>query len=192
MKPDQFPDDIRPHLIPEPTGEMVYRCLECGAEFAITELLYTCPHCRGLFMLEDKNAARLAERPGAFWRRLFDYRRMLNLPALSGIFRYYELIAPVIPLTDIIYLGEGHTPQVAANADLKTEVGAAFLFQERRPEPQRLLQGPGHGRGLELPQLPGEAARRRQACSPSAPPPATPPPRRRFIHPTWGRRWPRR
>ena len=99
MKPEQFPDDIRPHLIPEPTGEMVYRCLECGAEFAITELLYTCPHCRGLFMLEDKNAARLAERPGAFWRRLFDYRRMLNLPALSGIFRYYELIAPVIPLS---------------------------------------------------------------------------------------------
>jgi threonine synthase len=44
-------------------------------------------------MLEDKNAARLASA-GAFWRRLFDYRRMLNVPALSGIFRYYELIAP--------------------------------------------------------------------------------------------------
>ena len=162
LKPEQFPDDIRPHLIPAPTGEMVYRCLECGAEYDITELLYTCPQCRGLFMLEDKNAARLAEHPGAFWRRLFDYRRMLNLPALSGIFRYYELIAPVIPLADIIYLGEGHTPQVAANADLQAEVGAAFLFQERRPEPQRLLQGPGHGRGLELPQLPGAAARGRQ------------------------------
>ena len=141
---------------------MVYRCLECGAEYGITELLYTCPHCRGLFMLEDKNAARLAERPGAFWRRLFDYRRMLNLPALSGIFRYYELIAPVIPLTDIIYLGEGHTPQVAANADLQAGGGRPLLFQERRPEPQRLLQGPGHGRGLELPQFPGASARGRQ------------------------------
>ena len=64
MKPEQFPDDIRPHLIPAPTGEMVYRCLSCGAEFAITELLYTCPHCRGLFMLEDKNAAGLAKNPG--------------------------------------------------------------------------------------------------------------------------------
>ena len=31
MKPENFPDDIRPHLIPEPTGEMVYRCLECGS-----------------------------------------------------------------------------------------------------------------------------------------------------------------
>ena len=63
MKPEQFPDDIRPHLIPEPTGEMVYRCLECGAEFDITELLYTCPHCRGLFMLEDKNAAPAGRAP---------------------------------------------------------------------------------------------------------------------------------
>ena len=87
-------------------------------------------------MLEDKNAARLAERPGAFWRRLFDYRRMLNLPALSGIFRS-TTHRPGDSAKDIIYLGEGHTPQVAANADLKTEVGAAFYFKTtaRTPAP---------------------------------------------------------
>ena len=51
MQPQDFPEDIRPHLIPAPTGEMVYRCLECGAEYGITELLYTCPKCRGLFLL---------------------------------------------------------------------------------------------------------------------------------------------
>ena len=77
---------------------MVYRCLECAAEYGITELLYTCPQCRGLFLLEDRGAARLAQQPGTFWRRLFDYRQMLNVPALNGIFLYYELIAPVIPL----------------------------------------------------------------------------------------------
>ncbi len=148
MKPDQFPDDIRPHLIPAPTGEMVYRCLACGAEFAITELLYTCPRCRGLFMLEDKNAAILAQRPGAFWRRLFDYRRMLNLPALSGIFRYYELIAPVIPLADIIYLGEGHTPQVAANPDLQAEVGAAFYFKNDGQNPSASFKDRGMAAAL--------------------------------------------
>jgi threonine synthase len=148
VKPEQFPDDIRPHLIPAPTGEMVYRCLSCGAEFDITELLYTCPHCRGLFMLEDKNEARLAQRDGAFWRRLFDYRRMLNLPALSGIFRYYELIAPVIPLADIIYLGEGHTPQVAANADLKTEVGAAFYFKNDGQNPSASFKDRGMAAAL--------------------------------------------
>jgi threonine synthase len=148
VKPADFPDDIRPHLIPAPEGEMVYRCLECGAEYGITELLYTCPTCRGLFMLEDKNAARLAERPGAFWRRIFDYRRMLNLPALSGIFRYYELIAPVIPLSDIIYLGEGHTPQVAANADLENEVGAAFYFKNDGQNPSASFKDRGMAAAL--------------------------------------------
>ena len=148
MKPENFPDDIRPHLIPSPTGEMVYRCLECGAEFDITQLLYTCPHCRGLFLLEDKNAARLAQRPGAFWRRLFDYRRMLNLPALSGVFRYYELIALVITLSDIIYLGEGHTPQVAANQNLATEVGAPFYFKNDGQNPSASFKDRGMAAAL--------------------------------------------
>ena len=110
---DHFPEDLRPHLIPAPAGEMVYRCLECGAEFDITDLLYTCPKCRGLFMLVDRNEGHLREKPGAFWRQLFDYRKMLNVPALKGVFLFYELIAPIIPLDRIIYLGEGHTPQVA-------------------------------------------------------------------------------
>ncbi len=51
MKPEQFPDDIRPFLIPKPEGELVYRCLECGAEYDISRLLYACPKCRGLFLL---------------------------------------------------------------------------------------------------------------------------------------------
>ena len=148
MKPDQFPEDIRPHLIPQPAGEMVYRCLECGAEFDITQLLYTCPHCRGLFMLEDKNEARLTKHPGAFWRRLFDYRKMLNLPALSGIFRFYELIAPVIPLADIIYLGEGDTPQVAANADLQAAVGAPFYFKNDGQNPSASFKDRGMAAAL--------------------------------------------
>ena len=41
MKLDQFPEDIRPHLIPEPAGDMVYRCLECGAEL-FSEKGYAC------------------------------------------------------------------------------------------------------------------------------------------------------
>ena len=62
MKLDNFPEDVRPHLIPAPSGDMVYRCLECGAEFDITELLYACPQCRRLFMLVDRNEARLKEK----------------------------------------------------------------------------------------------------------------------------------
>ncbi len=148
MKLDQFPNDIRPHLIPEPEGDLVYRCLDCGAEYDISQLLYTCPRCKGLFLLEDKAVARLKKHSGAFWRRLFDYRRMLNLPALQGIFRFYELIAPVIPLADIIYLGEGHTPQVAANEQLAREVGAAFYFKNDGQNPSASFKDRGMAAAL--------------------------------------------
>ncbi len=148
MKLSDFPEDIRPHLIPAPQGDMVYRCLECDAEFDITELLYTCPRCRGLFMLIDRNEARLRDRPGAFWRRLFDYRKMLNLPALKGIFLYYELIAPVIPVDRIVYLGEGHTPQVAANDDLVNEVGRAFYFKNDGQNPSASFKDRGMAAAL--------------------------------------------
>jgi threonine synthase len=148
LKIDHFPDDVRPHLIPAPSGDMVYRCLECGAEYGITELLYTCPRCKGLFLLIDKNEGKLREKPGAFWRRLFDHRKMLNLPALQGVFLFYELIAPVIPLGDIIYLGEGHTPQVAANADLQAEVGRAFYFKNDGQNPSASFKDRGMAAAL--------------------------------------------
>ena len=41
VKLDQFPEFIRPHLIPEPGGNLIYRCLGCGAEHGITSLLFT-------------------------------------------------------------------------------------------------------------------------------------------------------
>jgi threonine synthase len=148
LKIDDFPEDIRPHLIPAPTGDMIYRCLECGAAHGIGELLYTCSECRGLLMLEDKAQARLRERSGAFWRRLFDCRKMLNIPALKGIFLYYELIAPVIPLEDIIYLGEGHTPQVAANHRLQNEVGAAFYYKNDGQNPSASFKDRGMAAAL--------------------------------------------
>ena len=50
MKLEQFPDDIRPHLIPEPTGEMVYRCLECG------DCTYVCPACT-CFTVSDRKVS---------------------------------------------------------------------------------------------------------------------------------------
>ncbi len=55
---------------------------------------------------------------------------MLNHRALKGIFRYYEFIAPVIPLDQIIYLGEGHTPLVEANTRLKEKLGLRLYNPE--------------------------------------------------------------
>ena len=54
MKIDQFPSDIRPHLIPEPTGRMLYRCLGCSKKMGIERLLYTCPDCGSVLMLYDE------------------------------------------------------------------------------------------------------------------------------------------
>ncbi len=143
MKWQDFPAEVQPYLLPQPSGRMVYRCLDCGAEFGIDRLLYTCPHCQGLFLLVDLEAARLQEYPGEFWRRLFDYRRMLNDPSVRGVFCYHELIAPIIPREDIIYLGECHTPQVQANDRLQEEVGLQFFIKNDGQNPSASFKDRG-------------------------------------------------
>lgn len=80
-------------------------------------------------MILDKQFDRLKEIPGNIWRRVFDYRKMLNNPSLKGIFLFHEFIAPNVPLEDIIYLGEGHTPIVESNDYLKRLVGCRFYFK---------------------------------------------------------------
>jgi len=129
MKIDQFPQEIRPYLLPGPSGRMIYRCLDCECEFDIDRLLYTCPECGSVLLLHNRNFERLKEIEGRQWRKIFDYRRMLNLQPLKGIFRYYEFIAPIIPIDQIVYLGEGHTPVVEANDRLKEMVGLDFYFK---------------------------------------------------------------
>lgn len=130
MKKDQFPEDIRSIVIPEANGQMSYRCLGCGNHYEINEMLYTCPDCGIVLLLEDTTFDRYNNIDGALWRKIFDYRRMLNDQPLKGIFRYYEFIAPVIPLENIVYLGEGHTPIVKANNTLRDMVGKDFYFKD--------------------------------------------------------------
>ncbi len=143
MRVADFPDEIRPHLLPRPSGEMIYRCLQCKDTFSIESLLYTCPECRSVLMLEDCQWDRLKEHGGSFWRRLFDCRRMLNTPAIKGIFLFQELIAPVIPLEDVIYLGEGHTPIVQANDALRDWVGLDFYFKNDGQNPSASFKDRG-------------------------------------------------
>ncbi|MGE5310836.1 MAG: threonine synthase, partial [Nitrospirota bacterium] len=143
MRLDEFPDDIRSYLVPRPSGDLFYRCLQCEGEFDLTSLLYTCPGCGQVLLIEDRQWAHLKEHPGSFWRRLFDYRRMLNIPALKGIFLFHELIAPVLPLEDIIYLGEGHTPVVRANESLRRWVGMDFFFKNDGQNPSASFKDRG-------------------------------------------------
>jgi threonine synthase len=143
MRVAEFPQEIKPHLLPQASGELNYRCLGCEETFSIESLLYTCPECNSILMIEDRTWDRLKERDGAFWRHLFDYRRMLNVPALKGIFLFHELIAPVIPLEDIIYLGEGHTPIVQANDALRRWAGLDFYFKNDGQNPSASFKDRG-------------------------------------------------
>ncbi len=135
MKLDEFPKDIRDHLIPEPSGSMFYRCLKCQDKSDIDNLLYVCPSCGGILMLHHKPTEKTKAKDGKLWRKIFDYRRMLNSNPLKGIFRYYEFIAPIIPLDSIVYLGEGHTPLVMANQNLEKLVGLPFYFKNEGLNP---------------------------------------------------------
>jgi threonine synthase len=135
MKFTEFPNDIKNYLIPEPSGSMFYRCLGCRGEFDIDHLLYTCPSCGGILMLYHRPTGKTKDIDGTLWRRIFDYRRMLNLNPLKGIFRYYEFIAPTIPLEAIVYLGEAHTPMVMANRNLESATGGSFYFKNEGLNP---------------------------------------------------------
>ncbi len=129
MKPDQIPKDISPFIIPEPSGSMYYRCLGCSGRFGIERLLYTCPDCGNVLLLYSEGNEALKKVDGKGWRKIFDYRKMINYPPIQGIFLFYEFIAPVIPLSSIIYLGEGHTPVVKANSRLRDIAGIEFYFK---------------------------------------------------------------
>jgi threonine synthase len=143
MKINEFPEDIRQYLIPEPDGLMYYKCLDCQGEFGIDRLLYTCPECGNVLMLHDRNFDRYKDISGQMWRKIFDYRRLLNNQSLKGVFRYYEFIAPVIPLDRIIFLGEGHTPLVEANHTLKDMVGLDFYFKDEGLNPSASFKDRG-------------------------------------------------
>ena len=148
MKLSDFPEEIRQHLLPEPSGKLVYRCLDCREEFGIEQLLYVCPKCSQVLLLQDNNFEQLHDRPAELWHRLFDYRKMLGVPALKGIYRYHEFIGPVLPLEDVVYLGEGHTPMIEVNANLQEKIGLRFYFKNDGQNPSASFKDRGMASAL--------------------------------------------
>jgi threonine synthase len=102
---------------------MEYRCLGCEARYGIEELLYTCPACGSVLLLADKAFDQLKKTPAKAWRELFDARAATRVTALKGIFRYYELTAPVLEPEDIVWLGEGLTPIIESSPALVRALG---------------------------------------------------------------------
>ena len=120
---------------------MEYVCLGCGARRPGDTLLYTCPDCGGVFLLENTRFDALRSTSGQQWRAIFDERAATRTTALRGIFRYYELLAPLMDEEDIVYLGEGLTPIIEAAPALRDQVGVPFAAHHRsRSRP------PGSGR----------------------------------------------
>ncbi|MFO7558319.1 MAG: threonine synthase [Desulfobacterales bacterium] len=148
MKLEKFPKEIRSHLIPEARGKLIYRCLECAAEFSIEKLLYTCPECGQVFLIQDLDFKKLKEIPGETWQLIFDHRKMLKIPALKGIYLYHEFIGPIMPLEDIVYLGEGHTPMIEANSMLQEMAGVRFFYKNDGQNPSASFKDRGMASAL--------------------------------------------
>ena len=122
---------------------MVYRCLGCAETFGIRELHYVCPRCHQVLLIEDLQAGRLQDLPGSTWHQIFDYRKMLTDPALRGIYRYHEFIGPMLPLDNIVYLGEGHTPMIQSNAQLRERIGVNLYFKNDGQNPSASFKDRG-------------------------------------------------
>ncbi|MFH1982684.1 MAG: threonine synthase [Pseudomonadota bacterium] len=148
MKLSDFPKDVQPHLIPAPAGHLSYRCLGCQLTADIDRLLYVCPDCGSVLLIEDESFDRLKEIPGPLWHRIFDHRKMTSETALKGIYRYHEFIGPVMPLNAIVYLGEGHTPMIAANTPLQQQVGMPFYFKNDGQNPSASFKDRGMASAL--------------------------------------------
>jgi len=143
VKLTNFPEEIRQNILPQHKGELIYRCLRCEREFGIEKLLYTCPECGQVLLISDRNFNLLKKIDGKTWRSIFDYRKMLTIPALKGIYRYHEFIGPVIPLDDVLYLGEGHTPVIKANTFLQEKTGLEFYFKNDGQNPSASFKDRG-------------------------------------------------
>ncbi|MCU0572205.1 MAG: threonine synthase [Syntrophobacteraceae bacterium] len=143
MRIGDFPPDVQPHLIPSPGGAYRYECLACREHFGIDHLLYTCPECGSVLLIKDQDWNRLKSIPGALWRRIFDFRSMVPVPALRGIYRFHELLGSILPMEDIVYLGEGQTPVIEANERLAGWAGISMHFKNDGQNPSASFKDRG-------------------------------------------------
>lgn len=128
---------------PDYRGDLVYTCIGCQQVYPIEEFHYTCPACGSLLKLVDREFDTLKKIPGQQWREIFDQRRRSSEAALSGVFLYHELIMPLVPAEDVIYLGEGHTPLIKANEELSNWLDAPFYIKNDGQNPSASFKDRG-------------------------------------------------
>ena len=131
------------HDFPTRRARMEYVCMNCGRRHPVDALLYTCPDCGGVLLLEDLDFDEMKEKGAQYWRDTFDARRATRTSALRGVFRFYELMAPVLEEEDIVYLGEGDTPIIEASAELEKHVGRRFAYKNDGMNPSASFKDRG-------------------------------------------------
>jgi threonine synthase len=95
------------------------KCIDCGREYPINAVIYTCSHCASLLDVQH-------DFPQTISRELFDQRLgTLDLPYSSGVWRYKELVYPDLDNEMIVSRNEGntnlyHVPKLAAWAGVDT------------------------------------------------------------------------
>lgn len=106
----------------------ILTCMDCGREYPISAVLYTCTACGGLLDVQhDLDAVRASVTRATFDARL----GTLDAPYSSGVWRYKELVYPSIDTAHIVSRNEGNTnlypvPKLAAWAG----VNALYLKHE--------------------------------------------------------------
>ena len=91
-----MPEMSEPYM-PETKGDLVYACIGCGARYDIYDFIYTCPSCKSLLRIENTAFNDLKATPPETWKKIFDERRTSNILEIQGVFRFHELILPIIP-----------------------------------------------------------------------------------------------
>ncbi len=86
------------------------KCIECGAEYSMDEVIYRCSKCDGLLEVRH-DAERLGSVGADYWKQLFTERfRSPEHPYSSGVWGKKEWVLPEIALEHVVSLGEGATP----------------------------------------------------------------------------------
>jgi len=101
------------------TYQTHYQCIEsdCGATYALTDLVFQCRRCGGLLeVVHDRRAWRKAGDADQ-WRRLFGARWRSPDPVDgSGVWGKHEWVMPAVDRARVVTLGEGATPLVSFRA----------------------------------------------------------------------------
>lgn len=95
-----------------PIYAAAYHCVRgCPGSYDVFSVIYRCPSCGGLLEVAHDEAALANAGDGAGWRATFDGRR-----SASGVWDKREWVLPQLEQENIVSLGEGWTPLLAAPA----------------------------------------------------------------------------